>query len=108
MESELIVINEYSSHSKIELQFIILLEEEGLIQTQWIEGKQYLQISQLGDIEKYASWYYDLSINIEGIDAIQRLLGKMEIMQEELRKLKRFLKSYENRELSDFDNDLFN
>lgn len=101
MEKELIIITEYYSHSKIDPQFIILLEEEGLIYTEWVDGKQYISVSQIRDIERYARWYYDLSINVEGIDTIQRLLKKMELMQNELRQLRKILRNN-----NDFDKEL--
>ena len=40
--------------------------------------------SQLPDVERYSRMYYDLSINIEGIDAIHHLLERMEEMQQEI------------------------
>ena len=108
MEKNLIIITEYCRNSNIEDQFIILLKNEGLIETQFVDGNEYLYITQLGDIEKYARWYYDLSINIEGIDIIQGLLKKVEDMQEELFKLRKTIDSYKHKESFDFDNDLFN
>ena len=40
--------------------------------------------SELPDVERYSRMYYDLSINIEGIDAIHHLLERMEEMQQEI------------------------
>ncbi|WP_337813549.1 chaperone modulator CbpM, partial [Parabacteroides johnsonii] len=39
--------------------------------------------------------YYDLSINIEGIDAIHHLLGRVESLQQEVNRLKSKLRLYE-------------
>lgn len=108
MDSELIIITEYCNNSQVEPQFIILLEEEGLISTEWIDGEQYLAVSQLRDIERYASWHYDLSINIEGIDTIQKLLYKIEEMQSELVQLRKALDINKSDDALNFDNDLFN
>jgi len=108
MESELIIISEYCSHSNIEQKFISLLEDEGLIKTEWHNGVQYLPSSQLGDVERYANWYYDLSINIEGIDAIRMLLSRIDRLQCELCSLQNLIDSFRDRESFDFDNDLFN
>lgn len=107
MESDLIIITEYIQNSKIEMQFIIHLEEEGLIETRWVEGKQYLPVSQLGDIERYARWYYDLSINVEGIDTIQRLLHQMREMRQELMRLKKILNPYDTNEFYDYEDEFF-
>lgn len=108
MDSELIIITEYCNQSNIETQFIALLEEEDLVKTSWIEGVQYLPTSQLGNVERYARWYYDLSINIAGIDTIQMLLSKIGSMQNELNNLNALLNSFKDKESFDFDNDLFN
>ena len=108
METEYIVIKEYIDNTDIEPQFIVLLEEEGLINTQWIDGTQYLSVSQLNEIERYANLYYDLSINIEGIGAIQHLLQKMKTMEHELIQLRKIMGYYKSEDSFDFDNDLFN
>ncbi len=108
MSSELIIITEYCSHSNIEEKFISLLESEGLIELQEINGQDYISTDELSNLEKYARWYYDLSINIEGIDAIRMLLKRMEDMQSELDRLKRLVSLDSNEDSFDFDNDLFN
>lgn len=108
MDSELIIISEYCKHSNIEKEFILLLEKEGLIEICQVDGQKYLLANELIELEKYARWYYDLSINIEGIDAIQTLLSKMEDMQNELDKLRRLVNLNSSDDSFDFDNDLFN
>lgn len=108
MESELIIISEYCTQSNVEKNFISLLENEGLIVTEWHDGIQYLPVAQLGAVERYANWYYDLSINIEGIDAIRMLLERMDSLQSELNDLRNLIDSFRDRESFDFDNDLFN
>jgi len=60
-----------------------------------VEGESYLPASQLYDVERYTRMYYDLSINIEGIDAIHHLLGRVESLQQEVNRLKSKLKLYE-------------
>ncbi len=84
------------------------MEDEGLISTKWIDGAQYLFSSQLRDIERFARWHYELSINIEGISAIDMLLSKMSAMETELYRLKKIIGYFRNEESFDFDNDLFN
>lgn len=108
MSTELIIIEDFCRNSNIDRQFIIVLEQEGLIDIQYIENQQYIEADQLKNIERYARWYYDLSINIEGIDVIQSLLKRMETMQEELNDLHRMINTGLNKESFDFDNDLFN
>ncbi|NDV96599.1 hypothetical protein D0T84_17010 [Dysgonomonas sp. 521] len=92
MNSELIIIREYCIQNQVEPDFIIQLENEGLIQISIIEEERYIHISQLKHLDQYVRWYYDLSINVAGIDVIQNLLDKIDEMQEEILKLKEQLR----------------
>lgn len=88
MQNELIIISDYCDKCHIEPSFIDLLQEEGLIDVQMEEGgKRCLLFSQLPDVERYSRMYYDLSINMEGIDAIHYLLERMDEMQKEINRL---------------------
>ncbi|MFR9165476.1 MAG: chaperone modulator CbpM [Dysgonomonas sp.] len=108
MQQELIIISEYCEKTDIEPQFISRLEEEGLIEIHSSDGKQYLDISQLGDIERYAHLYYELSINIEGIDVIRLLLERIQEMKSEIARLRRIMEPRQSDDFLNFDNDLFN
>jgi len=88
MNSELIIINKYCSHSQIEPEFISNLEHEGLIEISVVNNERYIHISQLETLERYARLYYDLSVNIEGIDVIRNLLERIDQMQNEISHLK--------------------
>lgn len=88
MSTELIIIREYCKNSIAEPQFIDLLWAEGLIEVVEQDGELYLPESQLSLLDRYTEWYYELSINIEGIDVIQNLLNKISTLQEENRNLR--------------------
>lgn len=92
MESHLITITEYCSIYEVEPEFIIKLESENLIEIQVIEDEQWIDNSQLKKLEQYIRWYYDLSINVEGIDVIQNLLDRIDNMQKEIDCLKERIK----------------
>lgn len=91
METDLIIITEYCEKSHTDPDFLISLEEGGLIEIRNIDGQQYLLASQLGELERYSHLYYDLAINIEGIDAIRHLLNRMMQLQREINQLRRQL-----------------
>ena len=74
MQNDLIIINDYCTHCNIEPDFILMLGEDGLIDIEVIDDTSYFPASQLNELERYTHLYYDLSINIEGIDAIRHLL----------------------------------
>lgn len=95
MQNELIIVSEYCDKCHIEPSFIERLQEDGLIDLQTEDGEQYLLFSQLPDVERYSRMYYDLSINMEGIDAIHHLLEQMEEMQKEIYDLRNRLRLFE-------------
>ncbi|MCI1648894.1 MAG: chaperone modulator CbpM [Bacteroides sp.] len=95
MQDELIIISDYCRKCNIEPSFIDLLEEGGLIDVFSEGGERCLSYSQLPDLEQYSRMYYDLSINIEGIDAIHHLLGRMDEMQREICELRNQLRLFQ-------------
>ena len=89
MENEnLISIEEFCTHYKIESSFVHSLESFGLIEITTIEATRYLMKDQIRDVEKMIRMHYDLDINIEGIEAISHLLRRIGNLQEELRALR--------------------
>lgn len=98
MQTDLIIVSDYCDKCHIDLSFISLLEEDGLIEVQVIENQRYIPSSQLRDLERYTRMYYDLSINIAGIDAIRHLLDRMEAMQDEIYRLRRRMRVYDSLE----------
>lgn len=92
MNPELIIIHEYCIQNQVEPDFIVQLENEGLIQISIVDNERYIHISQLRHLDQYVRWYYDLSINVAGIDVIQNLLDKIDTMQDEILRLKEQLR----------------
>lgn len=95
MQTELIIVKEYCQKSNLDPTFLRLLEEVGLIDFDTVEGEKYIYVSQLPRLEQYTRMYYDLSINIEGIDAIQHLLDRIQRMQNDISQLQSRLRLYE-------------
>ena len=96
MQTELIIVSEYCHKCHIEPSFIEMLEEGGLINVHTEGGEHYLLLSELPNVERYSRMYYDLSINMEGIDAIHHLLERMESMQQEIYSLHSRLRLFED------------
>ena len=94
MQNDLIIINDYCHQCNIEPDFVLMLGEDGLITIEEIDNTRYIPASQLNDVERYTHLYYDLSINIEGIDAIRHLLNRMETLQKRIRYLENELRFY--------------
>lgn len=91
MQTDLIIVSDYCQKCHIEPSFIDLLEEGGLINLFYEEGEPYLLLSELPAVERYSRMYYDLSINMEGIDVIHHLLEKIDGMQGEINRLRKQL-----------------
>ena len=72
----------------------MMLGEDGLIDVEVKDNISYFPADQLAELERYTHLYYDLSINIAGIDAIRHLLNRMEEMQNEIRRLQNELRFY--------------
>jgi hypothetical protein len=95
MENMISALDFCASHN-IEFSFIISLEENGLIEVTRVENIEYVYTNQLPQLEKIVRLYYDLDINLEGIDTITSLLQRIEDMQNEISILRNRLRFYEN------------
>lgn len=95
MQADLIIVKEYCLKTNMDPAFFILLEEGGLVNVYIEEGEKYFPATQLADLERYSRMYYDLSINIEGIDAIHHILERMKGLQKEIDLLRNRLRLYE-------------
>ncbi len=94
METEnLISIIQFCDHHNIEHTFIHNLNEHDLIELIMVNGDLYIHSDSVVKIEKMIRLHFELSINLEGIDVIVRLLDKVEALNEELEYTKNRLKS---------------
>ncbi|MDR2919452.1 MAG: chaperone modulator CbpM [Tannerella sp.] len=96
MEADLIIINEYCRKINLEPSFFDLLEENDLITIFIEEGERYFPSSELNALEKYIRLYYDLSINMEGIDVIRNLQNRIQALEDRINLLRQRLKIYES------------
>ncbi|GAB1402919.1 hypothetical protein MASR1M74_00970 [Lentimicrobium sp.] len=91
----LIALDEFCIHYQVEQSFVWSLHDAGLVSIESIEDCDYLEEKSLSALEKFTRFYYDMDINIEGIEAINHLLEQMQQMQHELVSLKNRLRFYE-------------
>jgi len=92
---DLVAVNEFCVHHNIEISFINMLQQNGLIEISTIESKYFVEKEQLPRLEKFIRFYYDLDINLEGIETITYLLQRIETLQNENIKLENRLRFYE-------------
>lgn len=91
----LIDLEKFCSSHKIEISFISSLQETGLIEITTIENEGYIKAGQLRQLENYIHLFYELNINLEGIDSISNLLLQIESLQNDVIELRNRLRLYE-------------
>jgi len=96
MQTEkLIAINDVCINHNIEISFISSLQQNGLIEVTTIKEAGFIVADQLQQLEKFIRLYYELDINLEGIDTITHLLQRIKFLQDEIIELKNRLSFYE-------------
>lgn len=90
-----IKLKDFCTHYDIDELFIITLHECQLIKVNVINKQLYIVQDDLPKLEKIIRLNQELGINIEGIEAIQHLLQKIEYLQQDLSMLKRKLNTFE-------------
>jgi hypothetical protein len=91
----LVAIDDFCARHEIEISFVDTLQKSGLIELTTRDNSLFIQQEQLPLLEKIICFYYDLDINIEGIEAISHLLEQIDEMKEEIHNLKNRLRFYE-------------
>lgn len=92
---DLIAANDFCNYYKIEYSFINALNENGLITIKTMQEDRYIPASELNRLEQFVRLHTDLDINLEGIEAINHLLHRIEGMQNQIMALKNRLRMFE-------------
>ena len=71
----------------IEITFFDELVDYGLLRVETENNVRYLMYEDLPALEKFTNWYYDLEINIPGLEVIHDMMQKMEHLQQKNREL---------------------
>jgi MerR HTH family regulatory protein len=96
METQyLVAIDEFCSSHNIEISFISSLQQSGLIDITTISDSAFIAADQLQQLEKFVRLYYELDINLEGIETINYLLHRINSMQDDITTLRNRLRIYE-------------
>jgi hypothetical protein len=74
------------------------LKQTGLIEITAIEDTEFIDADQIGQLEKFICLYYELDINLEGIETITHLLQRIKALQDEIIALRNRLRLYETNE----------
>ena len=96
MQTEnLIAVKEFCVNHNIEISFISSIQKTGLIEFTIIEEVLFVDTDQLRQLEKIINLYYELDINLEGIETIDYLLQRIGSLQDEITLLQNRLRLYE-------------
>jgi hypothetical protein len=96
METELLIaLDEFCTVHNIEVSFIYSLQQSGLIEIVKIRDTNFIEADHLHQLEKFVRLYYDLDINLEGIETINYLLERISSMQDEINSLRNKLRAYQ-------------
>jgi hypothetical protein len=97
MQTEyLIAVDEFCTQHNIEASFISSLQQNGLIEISTIRETRYIDPEQLKQLEMFIHFFYELDINLEGIETINHLLLKIYYLQDEITTLRNKLRLYES------------
>jgi chaperone modulatory protein CbpM len=96
MENDnLISVTEFCRFHHIDIHFIKLLEQTGLIETTIVHHTLHVHADNLGKLEKFVRLNQDLDIPADNLDIVAGLLARMEYLQEEIKDLQNRLGFYE-------------
>ena len=94
----LVAVDTFCANHNIEVSFISLLQQNGLIEITTVKETCFIEHDQLLQLEKMIRLYYEMDINLEGIETIDYLLLNINSLQEEVRTLRNRLRLYESGE----------
>ena len=94
----LIALDEFCAKHDVEVSFISSLQQTGLIEIKTVKETGFIESSQLHQLEKFIRFYYELDINLEGIETITHLLERLRSSQDEIISLRNRLRLYETNE----------
>ena len=94
-EEDIIPLEMFCSFYQVEQTFIETLESHGLITISYRENQRFIPIEEITELEKYTRMYYELNINVPGIDALKNMLEKIKELQREAETLRARLRIYE-------------
>ncbi len=94
-DKELIPLEFFCTTSHVEVALLNTLAESGLVNITVRKEHRYIAVDELGHVEKLVRLHDDLGINVEGLEAIEHMLERVETLQEEMRNLRNRLRRYE-------------
>ncbi|WP_460977804.1 chaperone modulator CbpM [Spirosoma knui] len=91
----LIPVSEFCLYHQVDVTFIDVLEQRGLIQITVIEQVAYVQPDELPRLEQLVRLHQDLAIHADDLDVVSDLLKRIELLQQQVIQLQNQLAFYE-------------
>lgn len=88
MERTWIKIYDVCTSHNIEIEFVRDLSYSGLIEVITEKETEFIDEEQLLLLEQFASWHYELELNMQGIEVAKHLLSRIQQLQSEIALLK--------------------
>lgn len=79
---------------EVEETFIDSLQQSGLIHIVSQDDEKFIEYEDLSDLEQFVRWYYEMDINVEGIEALYHMIGRVKKLQSEIERLRTELQFY--------------
>lgn len=99
--NNVVAVTDFCINHNIEVSFIASLHQNGLIEITTINGAAFIDADQLQQLEKFVRFYYELDINVAGIETIAHLLARNNAMQHEIKMLTNKLSLYEDEQYTE-------
>ncbi len=91
---EFVPLELYCTTTRVEIQLIETLADSGLVQITYRGEERFIPMEELAQVERLVRLHDDLGINVEGIEALEHLLGRMQRLQQEVNELRNRLRRF--------------
>lgn len=94
-ETTYILVREFCSHHHLDMTFMELLQQHGLIEISHLEEGDSFPADEVGHLEKMIRLHQELNIHPEDLDIVSDLLDQLESLQGKMDKIKSQLDFFE-------------
>ncbi len=94
-EEEMIPLDTFCTYYHVARSFVETLESYGLVSISSREEQRFILVEEVVELEKFSRLYYELDINVPGIEALKHMLEKIKELQQEAENLRARLRIYE-------------
>jgi len=96
LTDQLISVHEFCSYHQLDIKFVEMLEQQGLIQITTVEQGLYIQPDAVAPLERLVRLHQDLAIHTDDLDVVNELVERIESLQQQITQLQNRLAFYES------------